>query len=52
MNNRITYLSEIIFALKYYNGMAWLKEINQFIESRNVLPYLQTNPIGQEMFLL
>ncbi len=44
MNNKITYLSEIILALKYYNGMASLKEINQFIESRNVLPYLQTNP--------
>lgn len=44
MSNKITYLSEIILALRYYKGMASLREINRFIESRNVLPYLQTNP--------
>lgn len=44
MNNRITYLSEIILALKYYGGMASLKEINGYIERRGALPNIHTNP--------
>lgn len=44
MNNDITYLSEIISALKHYDGMASLKEINSYIAKKNVLPSIHTNP--------
>lgn len=43
MDNEVTYLSEIISALKYYDGMASLKEINIYIEKNDVLPYIHTN---------
>lgn len=44
MDKDVTYLSEIISALKHYGGMASLKEINTYIEAHNTLPNIQTNP--------
>lgn len=44
MNKDVTYLSEIISALRHYGGMASLKEINTYIENHNTLPNIQTNP--------
>lgn len=38
-----TYLSEIIVALKSFDGIASLRDINNYIEKRNVLPYIKTN---------
>lgn len=43
MNKYVTYLSEIVSALEYYDGMASLKEINDYIEKRNILPNIHTN---------
>lgn len=43
MSNEVTYLSEIISALKYYDGMASLKEINRYIEINDKLPSIHTN---------
>lgn len=43
MDNKVTYLSEIISALKHYDGMASLKEINSYIEKKNILPSIHTN---------
>lgn len=42
MNKNATYLSEIILALEYYDGMASLKEINDYIEE-DILPSIHTN---------
>jgi hypothetical protein len=39
----ITYLSEIIIALSNLGGYASLKEINNYIEARNILPSIRTN---------
>lgn len=44
MDSKITYLSEIINALNFYEGEASLKEINEFIKNRDVLPYIHSNP--------
>lgn len=43
MIKNITYLSEIISALEYYDGMASLKEINEYIERKDILPNIHTN---------
>lgn len=43
MNKNVTYLSEIISALEYYDGMASLKEINEYVEKKNVLPSIHSN---------
>lgn len=43
MSSEVTYLSEIISALKYYDGMASLKEINRYIEMNDKLPSVRTN---------
>ena len=43
MKNKITYLSEIIEALNHYNGIATLKEINEYILKSNKLPSIKTN---------
>ena len=43
MDNQITYLSEIVLALEHLGGSASLKEINDFIENRGVLPSIITN---------
>lgn len=40
---RTTYLSEIIIALSNLGGYASLKEINNYIEERNILPSIRTN---------
>lgn len=41
---KITYISEIIAALKTLGGIASLKEITKEIERRDKLPYIKTNP--------
>ncbi len=43
MQEKITYLSEIIQALQLLNGMGSLKEIISIIEQRNKLIYIHTN---------
>lgn len=43
MKNSVTYLSEIINALKNLGGSASLKEINQYIEKRDVLVSIRNN---------
>lgn len=43
MNERITYLSEIINALDVLGGMATLSEINKIIVDRNILVAIYTN---------
>lgn len=43
MKNSATYLSEIINALKNLGGSASLKEINQYIEKRDVLVSIRNN---------
>lgn len=43
MKKDVTYLSEIVEALKYYNGMASLKEINKYIENKGKLPSIYNN---------
>lgn len=43
MSNLTTYLSEILSALQSLGGMGSLKEINDLIERRNLLPYIHTN---------
>lgn len=40
---KTTYLSEIIIALSNLGGCASLKEINNYVEERNVLPSIRTN---------
>ena len=42
----MTYLSEIENALRFFDGCASLKEINEYIEKQNKLPYIKTNEIG------
>lgn len=44
MSDNITYLSEIVLSLQELNGMGSLKEINQLIEKRDLLPAIHTNP--------
>lgn len=43
INNRATYLSEIIISLEILNGMGSLKEINDVIEKRNAIESIHTN---------
>lgn len=43
-NNKVTYLSEIVAALKKLGGTATLSEIYIAIQERNLLPALKTNP--------
>ena len=43
MNDKITYLSEIEYALHELGGMGSLQEINLIIESRNLLPAITSN---------
>lgn len=44
MSERITYLSEIILSIQKLNGMGSLKEINNLIKKRDMLPAIHSNP--------
>ena len=44
ISNNVSYLSEIITALKELGGTAHLSDINSKIEERGILPALKTNP--------
>lgn len=44
METKVTYLSEIIEAITHYEGVATLKEINEYILNRNMLSAIKTNP--------
>ena len=43
LRRSITYLSEIIEALKELGGSGTLKEINQIVARRDLLPSIHTN---------
>ena len=43
MEEKITYLSEIVNALENLGGSASLKDINSYIKTKGVLPAIRTN---------